>query len=184
MQGHCLLNHLNSCDYLSKCVCEKLKHELIRGRGGKSPPGFKCTHNFRNIVGVSGTFTSLCKVEKWSPVLKMHPVVHLAPCVCAWWVSLGEETLPFQPSSGCVWHRSIGQAGFLWLLFRGCICCSSRQAPCHYFYCYFSFLCSGALCSCRSLLEGSVWDTSLRVKCSLFVSVPSSEGCLCNPSKF
>lgn len=88
MQGHCLLNHLNSCDYLSKSVCEKLKHELIKGWGGQCSPGFKWTHKFRNILSVSGTFTSLCKVEKGSPVLKIHSVAYLAPCVCAWWVFL------------------------------------------------------------------------------------------------
>lgn len=133
MKGHCLLNHLNSCDCLSKCVCEELKHELLKGWGGKSPPAFKCTHSSRNILSVSGSFTSLCKVEKWSPGLNMPSVVYLAPCVCAWlgvfWrrVSLISAILWL-----CVWHRRIGQPGVLWLLFRDCICCSS-MLPCHFF---------------------------------------------------
>lgn len=87
--------------WLSLKVCEKLKHELIKGWGGKSPPGFKCTQNFRNILSVSGAFTSLCKVEKQSPGLKIPSVVYLAPVFvlggCFW-----EKGLSFQPCSGCV----------------------------------------------------------------------------------
>lgn len=162
MKGHCLLNHFNSCVYLSKCVCEKLKHELIKGWGGESP----LVLSVNTTSGVYWVFQvpSLALQSRKAITCTKDPSSCVfGICVSAWWVFLGEGTLisAMLWLWVCVWHRRTGQAGFLWLLFRGCICCSWGQAPCHCFYCYFSFPCSGALCSCRSSCGRGMAETHL-----------------------
>lgn len=92
MKGHCLLSRLNSCDYLSKCVPEKLKHELIKGWGGKSPLvlSVNTTSGVYEVFQVpspasAGRKLVTCTKDPLNCVFGI--------CVSAWWVFLGEGAL-------------------------------------------------------------------------------------------